>query len=149
MKKVLAFAIVCLLLLSFASADSMIEFSERWNRAAHVYGAPELGEYSQNDSLYTFTGDGWSVDVTFDYGLILEVIASSESSDTFLALCANAGVAAVEEKTAEDLSQYDGNILTNYLRIVSDRKSRYAAFYSYQYFMEKTENGFTFSLRMQ
>lgn len=147
MKKLIAFAIAFFIMFSFALADSPVEFVERWNKGAYVYGAPELTDYSKTDEVYIFTGEGWSVSLTYLYDMLFsKVEIFSESADQYLAMCAIAGIAALTYKTAEMMENYDANIFTNYLRIVSERDSRTAYLSNYKFKLEKVENGFLFLL---
>ena len=136
------------MLFSVAYADSPEEFIERWNRAAHIYGAPELGDYAKADDTYIFTGDDWFVSVTYQYGVLFDKVQLfSESPERYLALCAMTGVAVLEYKTIDMLNKYDASILTNYLKMVSDQSPEKALFYSdYKYQFVKMENGFAFSM---
>ena len=144
MKKWIAFVIAFVLLFSVACADSMDEFMEAWNKAAHIYGAPEMtmeNAYT-GEGAFAFFTDDYGVKVELENDEIVRAAVIARDGDTFLPLAVMLGVTVVKNKSAETLQRFLGNVLTLYLRMISDQSTRHSSFDCYEFHMEKSEQGF-------
>lgn len=151
MKKAFAAFLALLILCSAACADIPDEFIENWNKAAHIYGAPELSRddmIRQPDVFGWIVGSEWVLGITDATGEITEAHVAAVSGDDLLRLSVMLGVTVVQDKTADSLQQYLGNVLTMYLRITSGKSSRHAVFGDFEYDMVKEEDGFWFNMVM-
>ena len=147
MKKLLALILAMLLLCSAACADSLERFVERWNKAAPVSGTPEIDGNAYTEEVsesYTFKGDGWWFRVCFDNGTLFYAEIHARETDVFQALCVTMGSAAELHKTSEEFTQYEGNLLHNYLRVVADKDSYHFLFGIFTCWIEKDDTGLWF-----
>ena len=149
MKKLIALILAAVLFCSVAYADIPADFIENWNKAAHIYGAPELSRddmIRQEDVFGWIVGSEWVLAVTDLTGEITEAHVAAVSGDDLLKLSVMTGVTVVQDKSSETLQRFLGNVLTMYLRIISDQTSRHAVFGDFKYDMEKVDGGFWFNL---
>ena len=149
MKKMIVLILAAVLLCSVAYADISSDFIENWNKAAHIYGAPELSKddmLQETDEFGWFVESEWVIAMTYVPGEIMEANVATVSGDDLLKLSVMAGVTVNQNKSSETLQRYLGNILTMYLRIISDQNSRHAVFGDYEYSMEKKDGLFWFSM---
>lgn len=145
MKRGIAFLLFFVLMTSFAFADSF-SFIEAWNKAASVYGAPELSEIFmiRNPGCYGWKTDDWEL-FLYDLNSDLDSIdLYAEKTDDFLRLAVMAGNSAVTFKTADTHQQYLANILNMYLRISAGMSSRTSSYDTLIFEMEIVEGRYHF-----
>ena len=148
MKKALAAFLALLILCSAACADIPDEFIENWNKAAYIYGAPELSrdDMIRNGDVFGWMTDDWVFAVTDGTGEITEAHLAATTGDVLLPMSVMLGVTVVRKKSAETLHRYLGNILNMYLLVISDQSSRYSMFDIFEFDMEKVDGGFWFNM---
>lgn len=147
MRKIIAIFVLFSLLFSVAYADIFSDFTEKWNTNAYIYGTPEISDdmIQIDGTTYTITGSNWHMIVISSYKIESAEIYAPDG-DTLLPLCVTAGVNIVANKTAQTFTQYKGNLLDIYLRVISGQSSRSSMFDTYKYTIEKTDDGFIFRM---
>ena len=138
MKKVVAFILASLILFSFAYADCRTDFINAWNKAAPVYGAPELSEDNMRgiDGNFSWETQHWEISIFDLPGYIWEVEVYADNPNDFLLLSVMTGLSVVQRKTEESYQQFLSNTLNMYLKFISGKPSGKAVFKDYFFEMD-------------
>lgn len=145
MKKLITMILTFVLLFSFACADSVSAFVDRWNNTAPEYGVPTIEEKDaviDHEECYTFKGDGWKFRICFWKGTLYAVEAYAEQPELFLGICVTMGASAVIEKTADEMITYQCNILRGFLRANTEGYSLTSPFGIFSVYIEKDGSGY-------
>lgn len=144
MKKLLAFAIICLLLFSLATADSVSSICDQWNSLGEFYSAVKLSEdiAAEKDGKITFTGDSWKVIFTEDKS---QVGIYAEDFQTLMCNSATAGLMIADD--ASGFMNYLGGISYQFLALISDQKPLMLGYGGYMFNIARIDNGYMLLLK--
>lgn len=142
MRKLLCFAIICLLLLSFASAESVSAICTKWNSLGSHYSSVQLSEdiATEKDGMIYFTGDSWKVIFADD-----QVGIYAEDFQTLMCNAATAGLMAVGD--ASGFREYLGNIAYQYLAVISGETPLMLMYGSYTFNIAPVDKGYMLLLK--
>ena len=146
MKKIISFLLAVLLLFSFALAED--DFFERWNKAANVYGSPEVTQDMINDdgNKIIIETDTWSMTLIIRSDAVIRADVSSSDAETALHLATVLATAAVTNKTADSYNQFLGNLLYRYLKESKGKHTSTAAFELFDYSFHLEDGIYTFHI---
>lgn len=148
MKKWICIFLILCLFPSIAIADGLGDFLERWNKITYIYDAPSLSAdmFTFEDGMYCAYGDGFKIIVVASNGKALQGAFSTQDTDLFLKMCVTMGASIVTNKTAQTYSQYRGNVLDMYLRVVAGQEPRPSMFDVFEYTIQKRENELIYTI---
>ena len=144
MKRLLSIAIVCLLLLSCASADSVSSLCEQWNSLGKHYSSVELTEdiAVQKDGRITFTGDGWKL---FFWEDDSNLGVYAEDFQTLMCNSAAAGLMVADD--ASGFTEYLGGIAYQFITLISGETPLMLGYSGYLYNVAQIDKGYMMLLK--
>ena len=117
-------------MISVAYADGISDFIENWNKIAYIYDTPEFStdDFEIDGDFYKITGDDWEIGLIISGDTVTKAALTTTDGDTFLKMCINIGTTVVRKRTMDDFFLYKSNVLDMYLRTLTGKEPREAAF---------------------
>ena len=148
MKKILAFTAAFVLLFSSAVADSVFEFQLHWDPASKMYGAQNIlsDMITYNEDSVEVTGEGWKMTLIPAEDHIDQAVIYAPDANTMLPLGACLGFTF---RPMIGDTDYLGMLLMLFLNVSSGRPVMKAKVDEYICSMEKTEDGYMYSMALE
>lgn len=140
MKKFFAITIILILLVSSACADSLTDFTRKWNAYQKHYPCFEISAEESDEEHWLFDGESWKMVVLLEGDHIRSVGIYAEDFEAFVASAIITGSILVDD--VEGLNDYIGYFVMKYFRAKTDEDSTPIMYGNYTFGISKKGNGY-------
>lgn len=144
MKKLICFVLILCVIPLSAMAVEPKDIINEWNAKTIIFPAPKLSADQFSDNV--FTGNGWKVAFHEESGKISSYGVFAKNADDFIPLCVVAGIMMVKDYEVSELTTFVGKLTSSYFLLKSGEEIVPATFGMYIFAIDKTADGFFFTI---